>query len=59
VATGCDHQQLRLRFAPTRWLALWKPKDLPKSRDGHGLAPETIIKELQAADFVLEDQLDE
>jgi predicted methyltransferase len=45
-------------FPPTRWLALWKPKGVPEDRGGHGIEPETVIKELEAAGFKLTDQLD-
>jgi ubiquinone/menaquinone biosynthesis C-methylase UbiE len=39
-------------FRPTRWLALWTPKDVPADRGGHGVAPEIVIREAEAAGFV-------
>lgn len=38
-------------FRPTRWLALWTPKDLPPDRKGHGVDPEIVIREAEAAGF--------
>jgi ubiquinone/menaquinone biosynthesis C-methylase UbiE len=38
-------------FRPTRWLALWTPKDLPADRGGHGVTPEIVRREAEAAGF--------
>jgi ubiquinone/menaquinone biosynthesis C-methylase UbiE len=38
-------------FRPTRWLALWTPKDVPADRGGHGVAPEIVRREAEAAGF--------
>jgi ubiquinone/menaquinone biosynthesis C-methylase UbiE len=38
-------------FRPTRWLALWTPKDIPEDRGGHGVAPEIVELEAKAAGF--------
>lgn len=38
-------------FRPTRWLALWTPKDVPADRGGHGVRPEIVIREAEAAGF--------
>ena len=38
-------------FRPTRWLALWTPKDVPEDRGGHGVAPEIVRREAVAAGF--------
>jgi ubiquinone/menaquinone biosynthesis C-methylase UbiE len=37
-------------FRPTRWLALWTPKDVP-DRGGHGVRPEIVSREAAAAGF--------
>jgi SAM-dependent methyltransferase len=39
-------------FRPTRWLALWTPKDVPADRGGHGVPPEVVVREAEAAGFV-------
>lgn len=39
-------------FPPSFWLALWTPKGIPGDRGGHGIAPEALIRELEAAGFV-------
>jgi ubiquinone/menaquinone biosynthesis C-methylase UbiE len=39
-------------FRPTRWLALWTPKDVPADRGGHGVRPEIVIREAEAAGFI-------
>jgi ubiquinone/menaquinone biosynthesis C-methylase UbiE len=38
-------------FRPTRWLALWTPKDVPADRGGHGVPPEIVSREAAAAGF--------
>lgn len=38
-------------FRPTRWLSLWTPKDVPADRKGHGVDPEIVIREAEAAGF--------
>jgi ubiquinone/menaquinone biosynthesis C-methylase UbiE len=38
-------------FRPTRWLALWTPKDVPADRGGHGVPPEVVSREAKAAGF--------
>ena len=38
-------------FRPTRWLALWTPKDVPADRGGHGVRPEIVSREAVAAGF--------
>jgi ubiquinone/menaquinone biosynthesis C-methylase UbiE len=38
-------------FRPTRWLALWTPKDVPADRGGHGVRPEIVSREAAAAGF--------
>jgi ubiquinone/menaquinone biosynthesis C-methylase UbiE len=38
-------------FRPTRWLALWTPKDVPADRGGHGVPPEVVVREAEAAGF--------
>ena len=38
-------------FRPTRWLALWTPKDVPADRGGHGVRPEIVEREAAAAGF--------
>jgi len=39
-------------FPPTIWLALWPPDGVPENRGGHGITPELVIEELEAAGFV-------
>jgi ubiquinone/menaquinone biosynthesis C-methylase UbiE len=38
-------------FRPTRWLALWTPTDVPEDRGGHGVRPEIVRREAEAAGF--------
>jgi ubiquinone/menaquinone biosynthesis C-methylase UbiE len=38
-------------FRPTRWLALWTPSDVPADRGGHGVPPEIVRREAEAAGF--------
>jgi len=38
-------------FRPTRWLALWTPQDVPADRGGHGVRPEIVVREAEAAGF--------
>ena len=38
-------------FRPTRWLALWTPKDVPADRGGHGVPPEVVTREAKGAGF--------
>jgi predicted methyltransferase len=45
-------------FPPTRWLSFWTPEGTP-DRGGHGIEPETLIRELEAAGFERVDRLDE
>jgi SAM-dependent methyltransferase len=39
-------------FPPTFWLALFVPEGIPENRGGHGIPPEIMIAELEAAGFV-------
>ena len=39
-------------FPPTFWLALFTPDGIPENRGGHGVPPEIMIEELEAAGFV-------
>ena len=38
-------------FRPTLWLALWTPKGIPADRGGHGVRPEIVTGEAEAAGF--------
>lgn len=39
-------------FPPTFWLALFTPDGIPENRGGHGIRPELLIEEAEAAGFV-------
>jgi len=39
-------------FPPTPWLWLWTPTGIPGGRGGHGIRPELLVQELEAAGFV-------
>ena len=39
-------------FPPSFWLAWWTPEGIPEDRGGHGIRPELVIRELEAAGFV-------
>ncbi len=45
-------------FPPTAWLALFTPDGIPEDRGGHGIAPEIVIRELEAVGFVHLDSVD-
>jgi SAM-dependent methyltransferase len=45
---------LVIDFAPVWWLAPWTPKGIPKDRGGHGIRPQIVIREAEAARFELE-----
>jgi ubiquinone/menaquinone biosynthesis C-methylase UbiE len=38
-------------FRPSFWLAPWTPDDVPEDRGGHGVAPELVSREAEAAGF--------
>lgn len=38
-------------FPPTWWLWLWTPDGIPEDRGGHGIVPEIVVRELEAAGF--------
>lgn len=38
-------------FPPTRWLALFKVKDVPANRGGHGVPDNIVVEEMTAAGF--------
>jgi predicted methyltransferase len=38
-------------FPPSFWLAPWTPEGIPEDRGGHGVRPEIVIKEAEAAGF--------
>ncbi len=40
-------------FLPSFWLAPFTPKGLPKERSGHGVTPEHLTREVEAAGFEL------
>jgi ubiquinone/menaquinone biosynthesis C-methylase UbiE len=42
---------LVIDFRPTVLLAPWTPEDLPEDRSGHGVTPELIVREAEAAGF--------
>jgi predicted methyltransferase len=39
-------------FPPSFWLGWWTPEGIPDDRDGHGVRPELVVSELEAAGFV-------
>jgi ubiquinone/menaquinone biosynthesis C-methylase UbiE len=46
-------------FPPTfSWLWPWAPKDAPKNRTGHGVAPRLVVKEVTASGFKLVKVID-
>lgn len=42
---------LVIDFRPTLWLAPWTPEGIPEDRGGHGVPPEIVVREGQAAGF--------
>ena len=47
-------------FPPSRWLSIISPiRGVPEDRVGHGVAAETVLSELTAAGFVLEERIDD
>ena len=47
-------------FPPSRWLSIISPiRGVPEDRAGHGVAAETVLSELTAAGFVLEERIDD
>ena len=40
-------------FPPSFWLAPFTPKGTPTDRGGHGITPELLTRELEAAGFEL------
>lgn len=38
-------------FPPTAWLAPWTPEGVPADRGGHGVTPEVVEREVEAAGF--------
>lgn len=49
---------LVIDFPPSFWLAPWTPEGIPEDRGGHGVPPERVIAELEAAGFVHTDTVD-
>ncbi len=47
-------------FPPSRWLSVFAPiREVPEDRVGHGVSAETVLSELTAAGFVLEERIDD
>jgi ubiquinone/menaquinone biosynthesis C-methylase UbiE len=46
-------------FRPTLWLALWTPEGIPEDRGGHGVEPELVTSELEAAGFIHEETIED
>ena len=38
-------------FPPAFWLSLWTPEGVAEDRGGHGIRPELLVRELEAAGF--------
>lgn len=54
-----DGRLLIIDFHPSLWMSSSKPEDLPEDRDGHGIAPELVIREVSAQGFELEQRYDD
>lgn len=48
-----------IEFLPSFWLALFTPDGIPENRGGHGIPPEILIHELEAAGFVRLETIEE
>lgn len=45
-------------FPPSFWLGWWTPEGIPEDRGGHGVRPELVVSELEAAGFVRTDTVE-
>ncbi len=45
-------------FPPAFWLSLWTPEGVAEDRGGHGIRPELLVRELEAAGFERTETID-
>lgn len=50
---------LVIDFPPSPWLWPWTPQGLPADRSGHGVRPEQVTAEAEAAGFVFESRVED